>query len=91
MKRSTKKLLWEKRGPDWAVGVIRQRGKPDLIKIRFRKDSGVRLDMDSVPTSHVAEPDLPTRDDLLAKFKQAMKSAPYLAVDGVEVLPWTKI
>jgi hypothetical protein len=57
MKRSTRKLKFEKRSRDWAVGVFRQRGKPDRIVIRVRKDAPVILDIDTVPSSANDEPE----------------------------------
>jgi len=51
MKRSTRRIVWEKRARDYAVGVIRQRGKPDTIVVKIRKGSDVQIAMDTVPSS----------------------------------------
>ncbi len=51
MKRSTRKVKWQHRGKDYAVGMIVERGKSPLIVVKFRKDSDIRLAIDTVPSS----------------------------------------
>ncbi len=59
MKRSTRKVKWQKTNKNYAVGVICQRGKPDSIIIKIRKgfEDQIRISMDTIPSSYVPEPD----------------------------------
>jgi len=73
MKRSTRKIIWQRTNKDYAIGVVRQRGKPDCIVIKIRKEAlgRVNIAMDTVPPME-REPEKKVHE-LMAEREERMK------------------